>query len=291
LGFQIATNRMAITSTAVIDFLDVAYYVLYWAAFMAIAWRLVDIIVVHYAQRLNAQADADKNLSDRGMLLLERLSHLVLAIAGSVFLLNHFGVEMLAIASAIGLTGFAISLAAKDTITNVISGLVIMFDHPFSIGDRIDVPTLGVWGDVVEIGMRTTKVLTRDNRMVLIPNSSVVDSNVVNYAKPDTSYRLQTDIGIGGEENIGDVVRVLTEAIRQVEGVLPEKSVDILFTGFGDDGNTFRVRWWVETYADKRKVTHRVCTAIQDAATKEDISMPNLTYTLDTHVVIHSEEE
>ena len=291
LGFQIATNRMAITSTAVIDFLDVAYYVLYWAAFMAIAWRLVDIVVIHYSQRLDSNNESDKKLSDRGMLLLERITHVVLAILGVVILLNHFGVQMLAVASAIGLTGFAISLAAKDTITNIISGLVIMFDHPFSIGDRIDVPALGCWGDVVEIGMRTTKVQTRDNRMVLIPNSSVVDNNVVNYSKPDTTYRLQTDIGIGGEEKIGDVVRILTEAVRQVEGVFPDKSVDVLFTGFGDDGNTFRVRWWVYSYADKRKVTHRVCSAIQDAATKEGINMPNKTYSLDTHVVIHEEDE
>ena len=206
LGFQIATNRMAITSPAVKDFLSVAYYVLYWAALMAVAWRLIEIVIMQYSRRLNAHPNTDKALSERGMLLLERLSHLLLVFVGLAILLNHFGVELLAITSAIGQTGFAIGLAAKDTITNIISGLVIMFDHPFSIGDRIDVPALGTWGDVVEIGMRTTRVITRDNRMVLIPNASVVDNDVVNYSKPDSTYRLQTDIGIGGEENIADVM-------------------------------------------------------------------------------------
>ncbi|MCK4724213.1 MAG: mechanosensitive ion channel, partial [Anaerolineales bacterium] len=132
---------------------------------------------------------------------------------------------------------------------------------------------------------------TRDNRLVIIPNSAVVDNQVINYSQPDPTYRLQTDIGIGSGENIGDVVRILTEAVQQVEGVLPEKSVDILFTGFGDSSNTFRVRWWVASYADKRSVTHKVCRAIQEAATKEGIDMPYTTYKLDNQVNIHKNDD
>ena len=135
--------------------------------------------------------------------------------------------------------------------------------------------------------MRTTKIITRDNRMVIIPNSAVVDNNVVNYSLPDPTFRLQTDIGIGAGEDVGQIVRILKDAVEQVDGVLADKAVDILFTGFGDSSNTFRVRWWVASYADKRRVTHQVCTAIQEAAVKEGINMPNPTYTLDS-VVIHA---
>ena len=124
---------------------------------------------------------------------------------------------------------------------------------------------------------------------MIIPNSSVVDNYVVNYSQPDPTYRLQTDIGIGSGENIADVVRILQDTVRQVEGVLPDKNVDVLFTGFGDSSNTFRVRWWVASYADKRRVTHKVCTAIQEAADKEGIDMPYTTFTLDS-VVVHAED-
>ena len=165
-----------------------------------------------------------------------------------------------------------------------------MFTQPFQIGDRIDVPAVDTWGDVVEIGMRTTKVITRDNRMVIIPNSAVVDNYVVNYSEPDPTYRLQTDIGIGSGENIADVVQILQDAVRQVEGVLADKNVDVLFTGFGESSNTFRVRWWVASYADKRSVTHKVCTAIQEAADKEGIDMPYTTYTLDNQLKVNPDD-
>ena len=136
--------------------------------------------------------------------------------------------------------------------------------------------------------MRTTKAITRDNRLVIIPNSLVVDNYVINYSEPDPSIRLQTDIGIGSGENIDELVQVLQDAVRQVEGVLANKNVDVLFTEFGDSSNTFRVRWWVSSYADKRRVTHRVCTVIQEVVTKEGIEMPNPI--LDTNVMMLSEE-
>ena len=85
----------------------------------------------------------------------------------------------MAISAALGITGFAIALAAQDTIANIISGLVIMVDHPFKLGDRINIPELDTWGDVVEIGIRSSKVLTRDNRLVIVPNSGIADNSVV----------------------------------------------------------------------------------------------------------------
>ena len=285
LGFQLTTTWLAFTNETIDALLENVYFVLYWFVILATLWRSIDFVIYYYSDTLSV--DADQALSEQALILLKRLSRIVLLVAGSFILLAHFGIDMLAVSATLGLTGFAIALAAKDTITNIISGIVIMIDHPFSIGDRIDIPTLGIWGDVVEIGMRTTKVITRDNRLVLVPNSVVVDQNVVNYSLPDPTYRLQTDIGIGAGEDVGQIVRILKESVEQVEGVLADKAVDILFTGFGDSSNTFRVRWWVASYADKRRVTHQVCTAIQEAAVKEGIDMPNPTYTLDS-VVIHA---
>ena len=286
LGFQLTTTWLAFTNETIDALLENVYFVLYWFVIMATLWRTVNFVVQWYSERL--APDADQALSEQALILLERLARIALVVAGSIILLAHFGIDMLAISAALGLSGFAIALAAKDTISNIISGIVIMIDHPFSIGDRIDIPTLDTWGDVVEIGIRTTKVITRDNRLVLVPNTVIVDQNVVNYSLPDPTYRLQTDIGIGAGEDVGQVVRILKDAVEQVDGVLADKAVDILFTGFGDSSNTFRVRWWVPSYTDKRWVTHKVCTAIQEAADKEGIDMPYTTFTLDS-VVIHEE--
>ena len=286
LGFQIATFRLPLDDDLKIVLYNL-YFIIYWLVITATAWRSINFIIEEYSEGVLARSK-DKALSQRGVTLLERLARITLIFIAAVVLLNHFGVNMLAISAALGLSGFAIGLAAKDTITNIISGLVIMFDHPFTIGERIEVPDLDTWGDVIEIGVRTTKVITRDNRQVVIPNASIVDNNVVNYSLPDPSYRLETDIGVGSNEDISRVVRLFKEAVEEVEGVLAEKPVDVLFIGFGDFSNTFRIRWWVPSYADKRRVTHRVSTVIQEVANKEGINMPYPTYVLDS-VKVHTD--
>jgi small-conductance mechanosensitive channel len=132
--------------------------------------------------------------------------------------------------------------------------------------------------------------VTRDSRLVIVPNSGIADNSVVNYSLPDTTYRLQSDIGIGTTMDIPEVQQAIMEAVKQVEGVLPDKPVDVWFTEFGDSSNTFRVRWWVETYADKRRVTDSVNATVQALALREGIDLPNPTYTLDSNLKLSDED-
>jgi small-conductance mechanosensitive channel len=152
-----------------------------------------------------------------------------------------------------------------------------------------DVPSAGTWGDVVNIGIRSTRVLTRDNRLVIIPNASVVDGEVINYSQPDPSYRLQVDLGIGSGMDVPWVKKVLEDPVRGVEGVVADKPAQVLFTGFGDSSNTFRVRWWVATPGERRGSTDRVCAAIQKAADEKGIDMPYPTYSLGSSITIATE--
>lgn len=247
-----------------------------------------DAAVDWYIEKRRDQLDA--NLVDQVVPLLKRLSHIALVIVGGIVLAGFFNINVLSISAALGLTGFAVALAAQDTIANIISGLVIMFDGPFKIGDRIEITGLDTWGDVVEIGIRSSKVVTRDNRLVIVPNSTIVDSAVINYSMPDNTYRLQSDIGIGSGMDISKVQQLIRETVRQLEGILPDKPVDVWFTEFGDSSNTMRVRWWVASYTEKRRSTDSVNAAIQELANREGIDMPNPIYTLENKVELSDED-
>lgn len=288
IGFQFLTSRLEFLSDTAQAVLEDLYFVLYLFVVVAAVWRVGDFTVDWYiAQRAD---QLDNNLISQVVPLLKRLSHLALVIIGGLILAAHFGVNVFAISAALGITGFAIALAAQDTIANMISGLVIMVDNPFRLGDRIEVPELGTWGDVTEIGIRSSKVLTRDNRLVTIPNSNIADNTITNYSLPDTTYRLESDIGVGATMDIPEVHHAIREAVRKVEGVLPDKPVDVWFIEFGDSSNTFRVRWWVETYADKRRVTDSVNATIQEVALRAGIDLPNPTYTLDNRLQLNDED-
>lgn len=288
IGFQIATFQLEFISGFWQDVLQLTYFLLYWFVVMATLWRSIDFSVHWYIE--DKGPDVDTNMRDQLLPLAARLGHGCLIIVAILALLGYFGVNMLALTAGLGLGGFAISLAAKDTITNVISGIVIMFDSPFKVGDRIDVPAAGTWGDVVDIGIRSTRVVTRDNRLVIIPNSLVVDGNVINYSEPDPSYRLQVDLGIGSGVDVPWVKQVLEDTARGVEGVLADKPVQVLFTGFGDSSNSFRVRWWVATPGEKRGSTDRVCAAIQKVADEKGIDMPYPIYALENAIKLSTED-
>jgi small-conductance mechanosensitive channel len=286
-GFQIITSRLDFIEGAAKTILENTYFILYLLVIVATAWRVGDAAVDWYEVQRGDKLN--KNLVQQVFPLLKRLSHMFLAIIFLVVLAGHFGINVLAVSAALGLGGFAIALAAQDTISNIISGLVIMFDSPFKIGDRIEVTGLDTWGDVEAIGMRSTQVRTRDNRLVIVPNTSVVDSTVINYSLPDNTYRLQSDIGIGYGMDIAKVQRLIKAIVREQESVLPNKPVDVWFIEFGDSSMTFRVRWWVQSYAEKRRSTDTINAVIQELAEREGIEMPNITYTLDNQIAMSDE--
>jgi small-conductance mechanosensitive channel len=177
--------------------------------------------------------------------------------------------------AAIGVVGFALGLAAQDTLTDTISGFIILFDRPFRVGDRIEVSELNTWGDVVEIGTRTTRIRTLDNRMVIVPNSTIGSNQVVNYTYPDSRYRVQVELGIAYETDLEEVRQVISSAVLSVDAVLKDKPVDVLFLEFGETALQFRVRWWIESYVDTRRVFDKVNSAIYVALEEAGIEVPH----------------
>jgi small-conductance mechanosensitive channel len=122
--------------------------------------------------------------------ILQRFTMVLLIIFAAVILLDHVGINVTGLAAAAALIGLAVALAAQDIIGDLISGYVILMYRLFRVGDRIEIPDQDTWGDVVEIGIRTTRMRTRDNNLVIIPNSSIADGQVTNYTYPDPNYRL-----------------------------------------------------------------------------------------------------
>ena len=157
----------------------------------------------------------------------------------------------------------------------MISGVIILIDQPFRAGDRIEIQELNTWGDVVSIGLRSTRIRTLDNRLVIVPNSSISNNQVVNYTFPDPRYRIQTEIGVAYGTDLRLVREVITRSLQGVEGVIPDKPVDILFMEFGDSAMILRVRWWIESYIDARRSTDRVNEAMYQALEQAGIELPN----------------
>ena len=271
-----ATFRLGFLSDGLRRFLNDVYFVVGLVICTQIALKLIDFAVDWYNQRLADEEDTD--VVNPIVMLLERISKVVVLMIAATVFFSHYGINLTAVMGAAGIAGLALSLAAQDTLSDVIAGYTILIDRPFRVGDRIEITDLGTWGDVVEIGTRTTRIRTRDNRLVILPNSTIAKSQVINYTFPDPTYRIQIDIGIGYGQDIERVRQIIVSTVRKVPGVLPDRPVDALYNEMGESAMTFRVRWWIQSYEDTRILYDRVNTALQNALDEAGVDMPFTTY-------------
>ncbi|MFC2037536.1 mechanosensitive ion channel family protein [Chloroflexota bacterium] len=278
LVLRFATMRLTFLGAELKVILADGYYVLVLVLLAHIIWRLIDL-ADEEAIRRATEAGREDELSPV-VTLLVRLGRVLVVLIAITILLSYFGINIGGFMTALGLGGLALSLAAQDTIADAIAGFIILVDQPFRIGDRIEIQEVDTWGDVVEIGLRTTRIRTRDNRMVIVPNSIIGTNQVVNYTYPDPRYRIQTHVGVAYGTDIETVRRIITDAVRTVDDVLPDEPVDALYNEMGDSAMIFRVRWWIESYTDTRHVIDRVHTALQSALDAAGIESPFPTQTL-----------
>jgi small-conductance mechanosensitive channel len=248
------------------------FYVFYFSVGFILAWRLVTHIFSWLEDEVSFNTEA--TLDEQLFPFFQRIILILISAIGLITILSHFDVDITAMVTTLGIGSLAVALAAQNTLEDTINGFMIMLDRPYRIGDRIELLDLDTWGDVVDIGLRSTRIRTRDNRMVVVPNSQIGKSLVVNYAYPNDQYRLQIHIGIAYGSDLEKARTVMVEAVREVEGVLSDRPVEALFLEFGDSAMIFRVRWWLESYVDTRRMFDRVNTALYKALAEAEIELP-----------------
>jgi small-conductance mechanosensitive channel len=248
------------------------FFVLYLVLAVVVLYRAADGLTDWYAQVMADQAG--ERLERQWMPFIRRVAWILIGLIGIITLLSHFEVDVTGLITTLGIGSLAVALAAQASLADMINGFMIMIDQPYRVGDRIEILDLNTWGDVVDIGLRSTRVRTRDNRMVIVPNSVIGKSLVVNYSYPDTEYRIQIHVGVAYGTDIDRARGIMIDAVRGVPGVLEDKRVEALFLEFGDSAMIFRVRWWLDSYYDARRMFDRVNSALLEALEREGIELP-----------------
>jgi small-conductance mechanosensitive channel len=270
-GFQLALRQADFLTERWQESLDNIFFVIYLILVYLALLRLISGITRWYADEVVSKTETD--LDDKFLTFFRALANAMVTIVVIIIFLGRFGIEPSALVTTLGIGTLAVALAAQETLSDIISGFIIMIDQPFSIGDRVEILDIDTWGDVTEIGLRSTRVLTRDNRLVAIPNSVIGKGLVVNYSDPSTVYRVQTHIGIPYGTDIEEARRVMIEAILAEEWVMKEKRIEALMLEFGSESLVFRVRCWIEHYIEKRRVIDHMNTALYKALSQAGIDV------------------
>ncbi len=237
-----------------------------------VVYRLWHEILLSLGKRVARKTETE--LDDRLYPLFDKVGGAIILVAGVWFIVASFGINMTFFAAGGALVSLVIAFAAQDTLANFFAGIHLLLDRPFREGDRIELPDQGTWGDVIEIGLRSSRVRTRDNRVVIIPNSVIAGNAVINHSYPDSYYRIETHVGIAYGSDIEKARTTMIEAARGAEGVDPNRPVEALFLEFGDNALIFRVRVWIRSYIDTRRIFDRVHTRLDAALREAGIEIP-----------------
>jgi small-conductance mechanosensitive channel len=277
-----ATNRLDFLDESLKEFLDALYFIILLLISFRIVWRLIGFVAEEY--RAKAVQEGREAEITPALVLIVRLLRIIAVVIGLSIFLAQLGVNIWVLLAGLGLAGLAITLAAQDTIADGIAGFLVLVDRPFRVGDRIEIEGAGTWGDVVEVGLRTTSIRTRDNRMVIVPNSIIGKNQVINYTFPDPRYRVETHVHVSYDTDIETARQIIIEAVRYVDGVLPDEPVDALYIEMGQSAVIFRARWWIESYADTRRIFDRVNTEVHKSLTEAGIEIPYSTFNLNVNL-------
>lgn len=211
-----------------------------WTAALA---RIVKIVLVELSRRVSKKTKV-RAQQEEMFPLFKNLSSLAVWFVGVAFLLRLWNLDLTPLLASAGIAGLAIAFAAQDTISHLFGGLSLYFDKPFRAGDRVQLDS-GEIGDVLEIGVRSTKIKTFDETVVVIPNNIVASSRIINYNKPKSKIKVKIQLGLGYGTNVKKAKKAIMEVLTTTEGVEKDPEPSVSFTEMGDFALKFLVVVWV----------------------------------------------
>lgn len=195
------------------------------------------------SDRLIARAIAKRDGDEHAIVTGQKISSYVIYSLTLVVIMGVFGLPLAALASAVGLIGLGVSFALKDMISNFISGLMILINRPFKIGDQITVA--GESGTVRDIRIRATDVKTYDGRKVIVPNSILYNDTVINNTAYD-ERRFEVVVGIGYDDDIEKAKELGMETLQEAEGVDRQPEPQVLVNELDGSSVNLKLRGWTK---------------------------------------------
>ncbi|MED5485399.1 MAG: mechanosensitive ion channel family protein [Candidatus Thermoplasmatota archaeon] len=197
---------------------------------------------------------------------------------GAIYLaLSEIGIELMGLLASLAVFSLIIGLAVQQTLGNIVNSFMLAIDRPFEVGDRIEVD--GMLGSVASVGILSTKILTREEKLVVIPNNTLVQTTVINHARgggDGIARRLSIilDIGVDYAESIDHVKYTLLDIARQCPQSLQHPPPRVLLLELGDYAKTFRVFVWIDDYTDEFIAKDWLLKSIDERFEDEGIVIP-----------------
>lgn len=268
LGFSLATQRIDLPDAPEFITLGVlkTIAVVIWYNMLR---QLADVLVQ------TARRNQNNKLVQTGMLaLLQNIAKVVLFAMAIYFVFLAWNINVTAWVASAGIVGLALSFAAKDTLSNLFAGVSIIMDAPYKTGDYIILDG-GERGIVTHIGLRSTRILTRDDVEITIPNGIIGNSKIINETGgPSEKHRIRIAVGVAYGSDIDHVIATLEKVAAGNAEVCPDPEARVRFRRFGESSLDFELLCWIDRPVDRGRLSHELGCSVYKAFAAAGIQIP-----------------
>ncbi|MFH1224971.1 MAG: mechanosensitive ion channel family protein [Candidatus Diapherotrites archaeon] len=272
IGYQFLTVDSPFLNSAFYNIIGVLVIIV--GAWLAV--RLADALIKHFLIPFTQKTES--KLDDQLVPILRKLSKASIMLLAGIMIISNFGYDVTALLAGLGIGGLAVAFAAQETISNFFGGISIFASKPFKIGDWVEFD--GRIGQIKEVGLRTTRVLDLDDRIVTLPNSKISSAIVTNISSvPARKMRVHLGITYGTPvKKMRLAEKLLTEAVGKTKGC--RKNPDIYFSEFKDFSLDIFLIYYIEDLDNWMRVKSNVNFAIKEAFDKNKIDFAFPTQTI-----------
>ena len=242
--------------------------------------KIVNIFIGSWGK--NWAKKTKSSLDDEFLPLIHKFSDVVMIIIISILILSEWNVNVTSFIAGLGIAGIAIGFAVKDSLANIFGGISIILDRAIKVGDVIKLED-GKTGTIMDIGLRSTKLRTWSNELLIIPNGQFANTTIQNYKKPDLSVRGEVNFGVEYGSDVDKVRDVVLGVLNSIEKIIknnPKRAMNIQFLRMGDFALEFSAKFWVEDYTEKFSTELEATEKIYKALNKSKIGIPFPTRTI-----------
>lgn len=237
---------------------------------LIVIWSVTAIRVGRHVFEYTEQ---DSALDHDFIPVFENLWTFAVLILGVFAFLSVWGIDITPLLASAGIAGVAIGFAAKDTVANFFGGIALYFDNTYKEGDYVALEG-GTEGTVIDVGVRSTMLKTRDGTITTVPNSLLNAAKITNQSAPDSYKRLRVPVGVSYDTDIERVQEILTDVAEDEEFIADDRPIKPMFREFGDSALLFELFCWVDDPLNDIKAIDALNQSIYHRFAEEGVEIP-----------------
>ncbi len=243
-------------------------------AIIVLVYTIIVIFDIIISAWVRSRAEKKESEIDENLIKVSnKTSRVIFVVLGLLFILRVWDVQIGALLASLGIIGIAVAFGLQNTLGNIFGGVSLLLDRSIKVGDvvKIDEDTSGT---VIDVGLRSTRIRTWDNEVIIMPNGKLAGVNIKNYVLPTPTARIVVPFSVDYGSNISKVKKVVMKEIKKLDNLDKGNDPSVMLIEMGQSSLNFKAFVWLKSYKERFATKEKLNCMIYNALNKNKINIP-----------------